>query len=425
MPSARPSSGVVVGDPAAPVPDDDGAGAVVALGDHALEVAVLDGVVLDLHREALLGGVERRPLRDGPRPEDAAPLEAQVVVEAGGGVLLDDEEERAERAARAEGLARGLGGALLPVALESSRAVFGTFGHQRAGDIVRAMRAISSRTISFGLVSIPVKIYSPKESSETISFRMLHDKTRARVKQQYIDTKTGEVVSRSDIVKGYEFAKDQYVIFTDEEIKSVEAEATSEIEITEFVPLPAVDPCCTTASTTSGPTKAATGPTCFSSKALQETGSIAVAQYAARGKEYLVILRPNEQGGLIMQQLRYPDEVRAFDDVPIKEGTEVKDAELQLALQLIKASAHEVFEAEKYTDTVKGKLQDAIQRKIEGQEVAIAPAEEPKARVIDLMEALKASLNLGGAEAEGGGGRKGTKAAAPESEAEKKGASTS
>jgi DNA end-binding protein Ku len=283
------------------------------------------------------------------------------------------------------------------------------------------MRAISSRTISFGLVSIPIKIYSPKDTSEKISFRMLNGKTKGRLRQQYVDAQTGEVVSRGDIVKGYEFRKDEFVIFTEEEIKAVEAEASSEIEITEFVPLSAVDPVLFESVYYLGPDKGGDRAYLLLSRALQETELAAVAQYAARGKEYLVILRPNEHGGLILQQLRYPEEVRAFDEVPIKEGTEVKDAELQLALQLIKASAKEEFDAEKYVDSVKGRLQEAIQRKVEGHEVAVAPAEEPKARVIDLMEALKASL----AEAQGGGGRKPAKAATPGSGKEKKGASTS
>jgi DNA end-binding protein Ku len=283
------------------------------------------------------------------------------------------------------------------------------------------MRALATRTIAFGLVSIPVKMYSTSDTSESVSFRMLHDKCGSRLRQQYICTKDEEIVDRAHTVKGFEFAKDQYVIFSDEEIKAVEAKVTEEIEIAEFVPLSAVDPVYFDKVYYLGPDKGGDRAYKLLSEALRRSQLVAVARYTARGKQYLVMIRPNEQGGLILQQLRYADEVRGFQDVPVKEGVEVKEAELQLALQLIQASASESFSAEKYEDQVRHELQAAIEQKIAGQQITIAPAEEPKARVIDLMEALKASLNLTGGGADGDGERKPAQKAAKGEEVEEMG----
>jgi DNA end-binding protein Ku len=251
-------------------------------------------------------------------------------------------------------------------------------------------RAISSGTISFGLVSIPIKVYSASQPQATISFHLLHKKDGSRLKQQYICPVDGEKVEREDMVKGYEFAKGQYVTFTTEELKALEETSTQAIEITEFLPAEKVDPVYFDKTYYLGPDRGGDRPYRLLTEALQQTGRVALAKYAARGKQYLVMVRPTD-GGLVMQQLLYPDEVRAFSEVPIGEAT-VKPAELDLAVQLVEQAASDEFHPERYEDEHRKRVQEIIQQKIEGQEVAIAPAEEPKAQIIDLMEALKASL---------------------------------
>src|SRR5262245_50681350 len=191
--------------------------------------------------------------------------------------------------------------------------------------------SIGSASISFGLVSIPIRLYSTGQSSESISFRMLHKKDGVPLKQQYICPKEGKVVERDDVVKGYEYSKDNFVIFTPEELKAVEEEATRAIAIVEFVPLASVDPVYYDRPYYLGPDKGAERAYKLLSQAMMQTGVAGLAQYAARGKQYLVMLRAME-GGLVMQQLRYSEEVRPFSEVGVPD-VQVKPEELNLALQ--------------------------------------------------------------------------------------------
>lgn len=253
-----------------------------------------------------------------------------------------------------------------------------------------AARAIGSGTISFGLVNIPVKVYAATESAVRISFHQLHDKCKGRLRQQMYCPVDDEVVPRDHIVKGYEFAKDQYVLFSPEELKAIEEESTKQMEISEFVPLSAVDPLYFEAGYFLGPDKGAERPYRLLAKALEESQHAAVARYANRGREDLVLLRPRD-GGLVMEQLRYEDELRKQSDVPLGEG-EVKGAELQLARQLVSQLSSETFDASKYQDRYRERLQEIIQQKIKGEPVTISTPEAPSPQVIDLMEALKASL---------------------------------
>ncbi len=257
------------------------------------------------------------------------------------------------------------------------------------------MRAIGTGTISFGLVSIPVKLYSATEAGGQISFNLLHKECGSRLKQQYICQKDEQIVSRDDMVKGYEFAKDQYVTFSKDELKELEEKSSEAVEIAEFVPADRVDPLYYEKAYFLGPEKGADKAYRLLIAAMRESGRVALARYAARGKQYLVMLRPTPpgegEGRLVMQQLRYADEVRSAKEVPVIEG-EVKEGELKLAMQLIDQIAHETFDPTQYKDDVKERVMEQIQRKVEGQEVAISPAEAPKAQIIDLMEALKASL---------------------------------
>ncbi len=250
-------------------------------------------------------------------------------------------------------------------------------------------RSIGTGTVSFGMVSIPIRLYSAGESSAAVSFNLLHAKCKSRLKQQYICPRDNEIVPRDQMVKGYEFSKDQYVTFTDEELKAMGEEAQKAIEITEFVPAARVDPIYFDGAYYLGPDKGGEKAYKLLAEAMKKTGRSALAKWAARGKQYLVLIRPFN-GGLIMQQLLYADEVRSFAEVPVGEA-EVKEPELKLAVQLVEQIASDEFHPENYADEVRKRYLEAIQRKVEGQEVTTAP-EAPRAQIIDLMEALKASL---------------------------------
>ena len=245
-------------------------------------------------------------------------------------------------------------------------------------------------TISFGLVAIPIKLYSTGEGSAGIQLNMLHKKCGSRLKQQYVCPVDEEVVEKDGIARGYEHAKGQYVVFTDEELKALQPESSNAIEIAEFLPLDKVDPVYFEKSWYLGPDKGGDRPYRLLAEAMKTTGRAALARYVARGKDQLVLLRPFE-AGLIMQQLRYADELRSFSEVPVG-AAEVKDPELKLAVQLIDQVATEEFHPESYEDTQRKKMRELIDRKVAGEEIAVAPVEAPKAEIIDLMSALKASL---------------------------------
>ena len=249
---------------------------------------------------------------------------------------------------------------------------------------------MASATISFGLVSIPVRLYSATEASASISFNLLHAKDGSRLRQQYICIKEEVVVPREEMVKGYEFAKGEYVTFTNEELKELEEASTQTVDITEFVPLTKVDPIYFDRAYFLGPDKGGDKPYKLLARAMTDTGRAALARYAARGKMYLVMVRPLDDK-LVMQQLLYADEVRDIREVPVGDA-EVREAELKLAKQLVEQIARETFNPDAYEDEVKKRIQEQIDRKVAGQEIAISPTEPKPAQIIDLMEALKASL---------------------------------
>ncbi len=251
-------------------------------------------------------------------------------------------------------------------------------------------RAIASGQVAFGLVSIPVKLFSAAESSERISFNMLHQECGSRVQQQLFCTKDERTIDRTEVVKGYEFSKGQYVLFTDEELKQLEEKSTQQIDIAEFLPSDQIDPIFFAKAFYLAPDKGGDRAYTLLAKALQQTGRWALARYAARGKQYLVVIRPVGKG-LVMQQLFYPNEIRSMDELDLGEPV-VKDNELKMAIQLAEMGASEEFHPENYRDEVQERIRAIIQKKIDGEEITSALAEEPKAQVIDLMEALKASL---------------------------------
>ena len=257
-----------------------------------------------------------------------------------------------------------------------------------------AARSIASLTISFGMVSIPVKLFSATEASRAISFNLLHKTCGSRLKQQYFCAKEEVPVAREDMAKGYEFAKDQYVMFTPEELKALEEAGTHTADITEFVPAATVDPVFFDKAYFLGPDKGGAKPYALLARALKESGRCALGRWAARGKQYIVMIRPVDTGlveGLVMQQLLYAGEVRSINDIDVPK-MDVKPAELKLAQQLIEQQSSEKFDPTAYTDDVRARVEAAVQKKVEGQEITMAEAPEQGAQVIDLMEALRASL---------------------------------
>jgi DNA end-binding protein Ku len=255
-------------------------------------------------------------------------------------------------------------------------------------------RSIANATISFGLVSVPVNLYSSSESRTNVSFNMLHKKCNTRLKQQYICPKDNEIVTREDTIKGYEVAKDQYVVFTPEELKALEEKATGTIDIIEFIPLARVNREYVNKVYYLGPDKGGDRAYRLLAEALMETGRAALGQYAARGQQHLVLLRPMN-GILAMEQLHYAEELRSTNEVPVPEG-DVKPAELKLAKQLIEQSSSETFEPSRYKDTVRERVLETIQRKVEGQDITTSDISvDGGGKIIDLMEALKQSIARG------------------------------
>jgi len=238
-----------------------------------------------------------------------------------------------------------------------------------------APRSIGSLTISFGLVAIPVKLYTATQSTGQISFNLLHKECGSRLKQQYVCLKDGTVVDRDDMVKGYEFAKDQYVAFSPEEIKALEEVGSHAVEISDFVPIESIDPVYYDKTYYLAPDKGASKPYALLTEALKETRRCAVGRWAAKGKAYIVALRPVDQV-LTMQQLRFASEVRPASEIDIAK-TEVKPAEMKLARQLIDSQQAATFDPASYVDEVRGRIEAAIQKKVEGQEISISETPEP------------------------------------------------
>jgi DNA end-binding protein Ku len=280
-------------------------------------------------------------------------------------------------------------------------------------------RSIASLTISFGLVAIPVKLYSATVSSERISFNLLRQKDGSRVKQQYIAVADGKPVDRSEMVKGYEFAKDQYVMFSPEELKTLEDATTHAIDIGQFVPLESVDPVYFDGTYYLAPDKGAAKPYTLLATALRKAGQCAVGRWVSRGKEHIVVIRPIADG-LAMHQLHFQAEVRDLKDLGI-EPAQVSEPELKLAQQLIDHLAAKRFDPNEYQDEFKGRVEAAIQKKVQGREISLAeaPVAANNGNVIDLMQALRASLDARGAKAANLKERKAPKRAASSAAARK------
>src|SRR6266498_4129590 len=261
-----------------------------------------------------------------------------------------------------------------------------------------APHSLGSGTISFGLVSIPVKLYTAA-SSGGVSFNLLHAKCGSRIKQQTFCPVDNEVVERSALVKGYEFQKDQYVRFTDEELKALEGEASKVIDIAEFVPLPTVDPIYFEKTYFLGPDKGGEKAYRLLADAMAKTDRVALAKFVMRGKESLVLIRP-VQGGLMLHTMYFADEVRDFGEIDKGQSAKIREGELELAQRLIDELSHEEFKPEQYADDYRQRVLDLVNSKVEGKEVTAVGPQVHRAQVIDLMDALKQSLaKRGGAAA--------------------------
>jgi DNA end-binding protein Ku len=244
--------------------------------------------------------------------------------------------------------------------------------------------------VSFGLVSIPIKLYVATHS-ESPSFNLLHQPCGSRIRQQIYCPRCERTVERSELIKGYEVEKDQYATFTDEELKALETAASPSIDIQEFVPLADVDPVYFETSHYVGPDKGGEKAYHLLADAMREREVVAVAQHVSRGKERLVLIRAMDKG-LVLHSLYYADEVRSFDEVPLGDAGQRRDGEMRLAQQLIGELTGTGFQPEQYRDHYRDRLREVVDKKIAGEETTVVPAAAPRAQVIDLMEALKQSL---------------------------------
>jgi DNA end-binding protein Ku len=250
--------------------------------------------------------------------------------------------------------------------------------------------SIGSGTLSFGLVSIPVRMYTAA-SSAGVAFNMLHVKCGGRIKQQQTCPTCNEVLDRASLVKGYEFSKDQYVQFTEDELKKLEGEASQSIDIAEFVPLEQVDPIYFEKTYFLGPDKGGDKAYRLLCDAMTQTKRVALAQFVMRGKESLVLVRPSK-GGLMLHTMYFADEVRDFGEIEKGEGASVKTGELALALRLIQELTADKFQPERYHDDYRERVLGAVEQKVEGKEVTATGPQVQRTQVIDLMDALKKSL---------------------------------
>jgi DNA end-binding protein Ku len=254
-----------------------------------------------------------------------------------------------------------------------------------------AARATGSATISFGLVSIPIKLYTAT-SSKQVHYNMLHATDKGRLRQQYTCSICGEKVERDETVRGYEFSKDQYVVMTDEELGALERKTDRSIEIEEFVPMKEVDPIYFEKSNLLGPDKGGQKAYKLLNRAMLAAGKVAVGRHSTRGRQQLVLIRPVENG-LMMHGLYYADEVRSFEDIEFGDAVELKMGELELADQLIEQLSRPHFEPGRYEDDYRRDVLAQIERKVAGEEITAAPAPERREQIIDLVAALKKSLS--------------------------------
>ena len=260
-----------------------------------------------------------------------------------------------------------------------------------------ASRPVGSGNISFGLVSIPVKLFSATRP-RTVSFNLLHAKDLSRIQQKIYCPADDAIIDRSELVRGFEIEKGRYVTFTDDELKAMEAHNEHSIEITEFLPVEEIDPLYFEEAYYLGAETNAAKAYRLLAAAMGESKRVALGRFTMRGKEHIVMLRPFGKG-LMLHTIYYADEVRPAEDVDQATHEAVKEAELTLAKRLIEELTQKTFDPSKYHDQYRERVTEAAQRKVVGQEVTEAAAQPRRGQVIDLMAALKASLEKRGGDA--------------------------
>jgi DNA end-binding protein Ku len=251
-------------------------------------------------------------------------------------------------------------------------------------------RPTARGVLSFGLVAIPVEIHTAIQDTR-VSFNLLHAKCGSRLKNRYFCPVDNVVVERADLVRGYEIEKGRFVQVTDQELEALEAEANSNIDLKEFIPIEKVDPVYFEGAHYLAPDQGGEKAYRLLADAMEKSGRVALAEMVSGGKEKLVLIRP-AQGGLILQTMFYANEIRDFDQVPKAEGIRVSSEEIELGAGLIEKLSSENFEPENYEDEYRNRVLAMIEAKTKGREITIPPRAPASGRIIDLMEALKESM---------------------------------
>jgi DNA end-binding protein Ku len=255
-------------------------------------------------------------------------------------------------------------------------------------------RSISTASLTFGLVSIPVRLF-PATSSKSVSFHLLHAKDMSRIQQKIYCPKEDKIVDRSELVRGYEIEKDRYVTFTDEELKKLEAQADRAVEITGFIPAAEVDPVYFESSYLLGCEPTSAKAYRLLQEAMTKADRVGVAKYTMRGKERVVLIRPY-QGGLMMHTMYYNDEIRSFGEIDHGANAQVKESELSLAQRLLDDLTQKKFDPSEFKDNYRERVIEAAEQKMAGNELTEPAPEVKQGKVIDLMSALKESLKKRG-----------------------------
>jgi len=274
-------------------------------------------------------------------------------------------------------------------------------------------RSISTASLSFGLVSIPVRLF-PATSSKSVRFNLLHDKDKSRIQEKIFCPVEEKIVDRSELVRGYEIEKGRYVTFTDEELKKLEAQADRAIEIEEFIPVAEVDPVYFENSYLLGCEPTSAKAYHLLKEAMTKEGRVGLAKFTMRGKERLVLIRPHDDG-LMLHTMYYEDEIRSFKEIDHGADAQVKDSELSLAQRLLADLTRKKFEPSKYKDNYRERVIEAAEQKLAGREISEPTPEARRGNVIDLMGALKASLEKRGVAFNAEGGEESTKSSKAES----------
>jgi len=262
-----------------------------------------------------------------------------------------------------------------------------------------ALRPLRNATISFGLVSIPVRFYTATKS-EDVHFNLLHASCGTRVNRKWWCPHHEKIVDSDELIRGYAISKNKYVTFEDEEIEALETDNSRALDITEFVDLKEVDPIFFEKAYFLGPAPGGGKTYKLLASAMKKQNRVAVARWVAAGKEHLVVIRPYDKG-LMLHTMYYADEVRDFDSVDLESDTPVREKEIQLAETLIDELTEEKFNPMQFKDEYRERLLERIREKSRGKTIEIEPREEEKGggEVIDIMEALRRSLGQGRAPA--------------------------